>query len=300
MSIQDAAYWKAYREKNKERLKQSRIARYAANPQKFIDRNAEEAKRNRLRVRAYHKKWRDANPDKVKCYYRSYYDENKDRIAQMRAQPENRAKIIEANRKWKLENKDRAKELMRLWYDKNKHKPEYKEKIRAAFKRYYARHKQRLQIEARSKSKKRMPKILEYQKYRRKTDINFAIKDRVRASINRALRNSGTHKIERTMQLVGCSIEALKAHIESQFTNGQSWENRNEWHIDHHVPIAAFDLNVVEEKLIAFNWKNLRPLPCQENHIKGDTIPNPLPDWIPEHIQERIKSRTLEPIKIAQ
>lgn len=92
---------------------------------------------------------------------------------------------------------------------------------------------------------------------------------------------------------MGCSIEELKSHIEKQFTPRMSWENRKSFHIDHYVPIAAFDLRDEEERKLAFNWQNLRPLDPIANKEKSDKLPDVFPDWIPSHIKERILSRMI-------
>ena len=37
----------------------------------------------------------------------------------------------------------------------------------------------------------------------------------------------------RTFDIIGCSPYDLKEHLEKQFVSGMTWENRNEWHMDH-------------------------------------------------------------------
>jgi hypothetical protein len=135
------------------------------------------------------------------------------------------------------------------------------------------------------------PRATYFRNYR-KTSIQFALKDRLRASINRALRRNWVKKSNRTMQLVGCSVEELKAHLEVHFVEGMCWENRSTWHVDHLVPLAAFNLRDSEEQLWAFNWRNLQPLYGHENHSKSDSIPSPLPSWLPAHIAARIIARS--------
>lgn len=142
------------------------------------------------------------------------------------------------------------------------------------------------------------PRATYFRNYR-KTSIQFALKDSLRASLNRALRRNWVKKSKRTMELVGCEVEELKVHLEANFVNGMSWENRSTWHVDHFVPLAAFDLRDEEEQLSAFNWKNLRPLSGHENQSKSDSIPNPLPSWLPAHIAARIIARSLPTVKIA-
>lgn len=45
------------------------------------------------------------------------------------------------------------------------------------------------------------------------------------------------------MELIDCSIEFLKEFIASKFTEGMSWDNYGEWHLDHIRPCSSFDLS---------------------------------------------------------
>lgn len=74
--------------------------------------------------------------------------------------------------------------------------------------------------------------------------------------------------------MIGCSIEELKQYLEKQFKEGMTWDNYGEWHIDHIIPCAAFDLTKEEEQLKCFNYTNLQPLWAEENEKKGDKIIN--------------------------
>ena len=46
--------------------------------------------------------------------------------------------------------------------------------------------------------------------------------------------NKDLHSVE----YLGCNIEKFKQHIKAQFTEGMSWDNYGEWHIDHRIPLA--------------------------------------------------------------
>ena len=72
-----------------------------------------------------------------------------------------------------------------------------------------------------------------------------------------------------TMELIGCSIDELKHHLESKFTEGMSWDNYGEWHVDHIKPCVLFDLSDPKQQRLCFNYKNLRPLWAIENLKKG-------------------------------
>ena len=72
------------------------------------------------------------------------------------------------------------------------------------------------------------------------------------------------------MEYVGCTPTFLRQHLQSQFTDGMTWENHGQWHIDHRRPCASFDLTTEEEKVKCFHWSNLQPMWGPENISKGD------------------------------
>lgn len=121
---------------------------------------------------------------------------------------------------------------------------------------------------ARSRNRQRAA----YQCRRRQTNINAAIAARLTCRVSSALRVRNVRKGNKTSELTGCSMTFLRAHLESKFKSGMSWENRSEWHIDHHVPLNAFQLEDPAQQKIAFNWRNLRPLWGSENQRKSDKI----------------------------
>lgn len=93
---------------------------------------------------------------------------------------------------------------------------------------------------------------------RQKSDSNYLFLVRARTRICRALR--GNHKHAGTVALLGASIQATRAHIESQFKPGMTWDNWGEWHVDHKKPCNTFDLSDPEQQRACFSYTNLRPL----------------------------------------
>ena len=53
-----------------------------------------------------------------------------------------------------------------------------------------------------------------------------------------------------------------------------SWDNQGEWHIDHIIPCASFDLTNEEEQEKCFHYTNLQPLWAIDNMVKGCKIIN--------------------------
>ena len=75
-----------------------------------------------------------------------------------------------------------------------------------------------------------------------------------------------------TIDLLGCSIDQLKNHLENQFKPGMSWSNYGKWHIDHIRPCASFDMRNPKDQKVCFNYKNLQPLWAIQNLTKKDRI----------------------------
>jgi uncharacterized LabA/DUF88 family protein len=62
-----------------------------------------------------------------------------------------------------------------------------------------------------------------------------------------------------------------RTHIEKQFKNGMSWDNRpNNWHLDHIKPLSkSKDAN---EFLSRIHYTNIQPLTALDNARKGVCI----------------------------
>lgn len=118
-------------------------------------------------------------------------------------------------------------------------------------------------------------KHLEGQRFRDnnryKNNELYALKCRMRSRLNSALKGLGLKKENTTtQQIIGCSYEELKSHIEKQFTDGMSWDNRSEWHIDHIIPLDS--ANNKEELYKLSHYTNLQPLWEKDNLIKGKKL----------------------------
>jgi hypothetical protein len=90
-------------------------------------------------------------------------------------------------------------------------------------------------------------------------------KARMISSLRRRLRDFIQEKSHRKSLDFGCTRKQLREHIEKQFQNGMSWLNYGEWHVDHIVPCKMFNLYLENHQKFCFNWRNLRPLPGEEN-----------------------------------
>ncbi len=116
-------------------------------------------------------------------------------------------------------------------------------------------------------------RIVRRQKERYATDNRYAIYQGLRSRMRYAVKSQSARRSRRTIELLGCTAEELAKHLESQFEEGMSWSNRSEWHIDHIIPVAVFDLNTDEGQRAAFHYTNLRPLWAQDNRKKSAKPP---------------------------
>jgi hypothetical protein len=219
---------------------------YLNNKTKFNILSLEYYYDNKENVKKKNKQYRNLNKEKIKeyktlhkediikynfLYNKKYYSENKEKI-----------------RQYVIDHRE----------DRQKYNREYEQKHHQARSEY--RKKYRLENKN---------KINNYFRIRRKTDIKFRICDALRSGFYKAIKFSLTKKSDHTMNIIGCTINELKIHIESKFQNGMSWDNYGKWHMDHIKPCAAFDLSNPEEQKKCFHYTNLQPLWAKDNMHKS-------------------------------
>jgi len=88
-----------------------------------------------------------------------------------------------------------------------------------------------------------------------------------RGLLHNYLRRVGKPKEGHTIDLLGYSILELKEHISSLFTEGMSWDNYGEWHIDHIKGVCQYDNNT--HPSVVNRLSNLRPLWATTREING-------------------------------
>jgi len=151
--------------------------------------------------------------------------------------------------------------LNKLQLDRKKHlareyRRQFPERVAVNSKKSYLKNKQQ-----------RTHYSLQYRNKRMLVDDQYALKMRIQSLVNQSLRVRFISKNSRTMQIIGCSLDEFKLHIERQFCDGMTWHNRSEWHIDHIVPLATAK---TEQDVIALNhFSNLRPLWAKDNLAKS-------------------------------
>jgi len=167
--------------------------------------------------------------------HEQWLEKNKGYMAEWRKR--NRKQRVDYNREWRRNNPERSRGHWQKYRNNNRDRVREMESVRC--------------------------------KDRWANDPQYMTMKRLRCRVYMAMSRAGATKSHRTLSLIGCSAKALKQHIESQFSTGMSWENHSEWHIDHIVPCAAFDLTDPVAQKKCFNYANLRPLWAHENLSKG-------------------------------
>lgn len=100
--------------------------------------------------------------------------------------------------------------------------------------------------------------------------FNNKLGGNLRSRLNQAIKNN--QKAGSAVADLGCSVEELRAYLESKFEPGMTWENHSltGWHIDHIKCLDSFDLSDREQLKEACNYANLQPLWAKENIKKSN------------------------------
>ena len=156
-------------------------------------------------------------------------------------------------KEYKLKNKEKIAELNKSYSEKNK------EKI--------ANYKRQHYLENKEKIKKYRN---EWRSNKVKIDSLFKLTNNTRTLIKQSFRRNGYSKNSKTYQILGCTFEEFKQHLEKQFTDGMSWNNIGQWHMDHIYPVS---LAKDEDELIKLNhYTNFQPLWAEDNLKKSNKL----------------------------
>jgi len=162
---------------------------------------------------------------------------------------------VEARRKYALDpkNKERAKILQKAYRKKNR--KELNKKWNEYFRKMY------------------------HKKY--KHDPRFKIDNCMCSNLYHSLHKNGISKNGRKWEdLVGYTLEELKAHLESLWEPWMNWGNHGvyrkdgpkTWQIDHIIPSSLFNYNSPDDEEFKTCWslKNLQPKEARKNILKGN------------------------------
>ena len=222
------------------------------------------------------KKYSEENYERIKEYKAKRYLEIKDtddfKEKRSAHYTENKEHYSLKSKEYNIINKEKISENKKEYYENNK------EEILEKRKEYYIEIKsdeellasKRLNDKEKTKEWRARNKesISQKIKDRKKSDPIYKLSDSIRTLIWNSIKKMGFSKNSQTNQILGCSFEDFKLHIESQFKNEMSWENHGEWHLDHKTPISWAE---TEERVYELNhYTNFQPLWAKDNLIKGN------------------------------
>ncbi|MFA5346530.1 MAG: hypothetical protein WC294_00165 [Methanoregula sp.] len=196
------------------------------------------------------------NAEQIKKTSRDWYLNNKERRSETvkNWKAENVEKVKEDQKRWLIENLDRSNEVKRKWYADNK------ERILSVKKVWISKN-----IE---KERERQKRIRSTPRGRLSKCVGGSMRNSLKA------RKAGRHWED----LVGYSLDDLMRHLEKQFKPEMNWDNHGSyWHIDHKIPIAAFNYETPDDIDFKRCWslKNLQPLWYVDNIRKSDNLEKP-------------------------
>jgi hypothetical protein len=216
------------------------------------------------------------NKDKSKrCGYRSEC-----KPCQKNYSAKYRLNTFDKRKLYREENQQKIK----LWRQSNIeriyiNKKQYREKnsliISEQKKRYYEDNREKTLLYNKEYRITNREKFNNYGKnYREKNISNpiFKLSSNLRRRIRCFFKSKMISKNNKSFEIIGCSPEFLKEHLEKQFTDGMSWENHGlyGWHIDHIIPLSS--AKTEEEVYELCHYTNLQPLWSTDNLKKGAKI----------------------------
>ncbi len=209
-------------------------------------------------------KYRAENKEKIAASKKAYHEANKDKISV-------RAKSYRTVNSEKLRAQKSA--YSAATRDKRKaYDAANAEKISKRDKAYRQKNIDRITARHAAHKRKNRAEINEYQKKRYREDSLYVLRVTYRTRILDAMRRGKYTKRSKTSHLLGCTCAEFKAHLESLFLPGMTWENRGKygWHIDHIIPLGTASTQEDIERLC--HYTNTQPLWAEDNHRKGCKI----------------------------
>lgn len=185
----------------------------------------------------------------------------------------NMQKHREAVNRYRLNNLDKIRLREKIYKQKNK------AKISEISREYRVKNRAKIRLVQREWNRKNYAKMIKNPLYKFSCDARSHVRYFIK------MIRSGKYK-NRLIYRIGCDINTLKIHMESQFYKGMTWNNYSKkWHIDHITPFHRFDLSNDQQRIDAQNYKNIQPL-LKDDHrekTRGEMIS--LPRTAPKEVK---------------
>jgi len=157
-------------------------------------------------------------------------------------------------------------------------KPETKERLKKNHKKWSENKRDYLNQYHKEWREKNIDKHREnkrnYEKTRKANDPLYKLIANFRTAIYTVLKENNMNKYGHYFDILQYSPDELATHLENQFSEGMTWENYGEWHVDHRTPITAFNFQEIGDNEFMRCWslENLQPMWAEENIRKSNKI----------------------------
>ena len=157
-------------------------------------------------------------------------------------------------------------------------KPETKERLRKNYNIWNEKNKEHRKQYLKEYREKNIDKIRQnkrdYERNRKARDPLYKLISNFRTAIYQVLKESNVEKNGHYFDILGYTPEELINHLEKQFTEGMTWENYGEFHVDHKLPISSFNIKEIGDEEFMRCWclDNLQPMWGEENIRKSNKI----------------------------
>lgn len=187
-----------------------------------------------IKLSKYRKEYYINNREQCLLYNKEYLNKNRESINAKKKENKDIDKIKIISRQYYLKNKSTLNEKSRIYQKENKSTLREKARLRLVNKR--------------------------------ETDPVFKLKCNIRRLIQLSLNSKGYVKESKTFEILGCNVFEFKSHLESQFKDWMSWENKGlfngtfnyGWDLDHIIPLKTA---LTKEDVIKLNhYTNFQPL----------------------------------------
>lgn len=253
------AYKKEHYIKNKERYKANHKIYVAKNKEKVKERKKAYYLKNKADISAKSKVYTIEHADQIKAQRKIYRNNNIDQKSVL-------------NKKYRNDHKEKIKAYRdthkkeKILYMKNWH-VENKEKDQL----YRDAHKEEKKIFAIKYKERRS----ERHRQRYETEPGYKLNHCISSAISCSLKKGKSGRSWKI--LVGYTLNQLKRHLEKLFQPGMTWDNYGKWHVDHEIPISAFNFTKPEHTDFKKCWglNNLQPMWAKDNLSKHTRIEEP-------------------------
>ena len=187
----------------------------------------------------YRKQYYALNKEKLLLQNKKYREVNYNSINEKKLKSRDVEKIKIRSREYYLKNKSLLNEKSKLYQQENKSVLRNKNRLRNI--------------------------------KRRNNDPVFKLKCNIRRLIQLSLKSKGYIKDSKTFEILGCDFHEFKCHLESQFKEWMTWDNKGlyngsfnyGWDLDHIKPLKTAS---TKEEVIKLNhYTNFQPLCSKTN-----------------------------------